>query len=112
MRCYRPLAVLCALLSLAFFAKQGRAQSSASAPAYTSDSRFLAAVEEGKQFSRRHQFPFAGDAFKKANKIAGGQCLECLSGLYSAEMGEGSFKDAVKTAETSEQVTQGQAGGN
>lgn len=59
-------------------------------------------MAEGAQLSRRKMFSFAADSFKKANKIAGGQCLDCLKGQYGAQMAGGSFKDAANTAETME----------
>ncbi len=72
------------------------------APAYTSEPKFQAAMAEGAQLARRKQFSFAADSFKKANKLAGGQCLDSLKGLYGAQMGNGSFKDAASTAEAME----------
>ena len=108
MRWCRPLAVLCVVLRLssAAFGLQAQVPGKApeAVPAYRSDPRFLAALEEGKHLSKVHQYAFASDAFKKANKIAGGQCLECLSGLFSAQMDDGSFKDAANTAGTMEGV--------
>ena len=56
-------------------------------------------MTEGAQLSKRKQFGFAADSFKKANKIAGGQSVDCLRGLYNAQMGSGSFKDAAGTAD-------------
>ena len=47
---------------------------------------------------------FAADAYKKANKIAGGRCVECLAGVYKMQMMEGSFKDAIATATEMEAV--------
>lgn len=66
--------------------------------AYTADSKFQAAMAEGTQLVRHKDFGFAADAFKKANKLAGGRCLQCLRALYSAQMSGGSFKDATSTA--------------
>ena len=72
------------------------------APAYASNPKFQAAMTEGGQLARHKQFSFAADSYKKANKIAGGQCLDCLIGLYGAQMGGGSYKDAAATAEAME----------
>ena len=65
------------------------AGAAAEKPAYASDPKFQAAMAEGAQLQRRKQFAFAGDSFKKANKLAGGRCMECLRGLYGAQMSEG-----------------------
>ncbi len=78
------------------------ATSKQATPAYTSDPKFQAAMAEGAQLARRKQFSFAADSFKKANKIAGGQCLDCLKSLYAAQFGDRNFKDAASTAETME----------
>jgi thiol-disulfide isomerase/thioredoxin len=40
----------------------------------------------------------APDIYKKANKIAGGKCMECLQGMYNAQMQTGEQKNAVGTA--------------
>ncbi len=47
---------------------------------------------------RERQPGFAADAYKKANKIAGGGCVECVAAVYKMQMMEGSYKDAVSTA--------------
>ena len=67
-------------------------------PAYVSDPKFQAAMAEGAQLAKRKEFGFSADSYKKANKIAGGQCIDCLRGLYGAQMGSGSYKDAANTA--------------
>ncbi len=41
---------------------------------------------------------FALDPFKKANKIAAGQCVPCLDQIYKLQMAAGSYKDAAATA--------------
>jgi peroxiredoxin len=65
---------------------------------YHANPKFLAAVKDARQYERQKQADFAGDAYKKANKIAGGRCVECLAGLYGAQMMGGSYKDAIGTA--------------
>ena len=65
---------------------------------YHSNPKFLAAVKEAREMEREKQAGFAGDAYKKANKIAGGRCVECVAGLYKMQMMEGSYKDAIATA--------------
>jgi len=67
-------------------------------PAYKSDPKFQAAMKDGKQQERQRQMTFAYDFYKKANKIAGGQCAECLMDMYNASMAMGSYKDAVAAA--------------
>ena len=47
---------------------------------------------------------FAIDDYKKANKIAGGRCIECMAGLYGAQMMDGSYKDAINTAKAMEAI--------
>lgn len=70
----------------------------AAAPAYASDPRFMAAMAEGKQLSVRKMYFFAADAYKKANKIARGQCQECLLVAYQAQVSDRNFKDAAAIA--------------
>jgi thiol-disulfide isomerase/thioredoxin len=65
---------------------------------YHSNPKFLAAVKEAREQERERQPGFAGDAYRKANKIAGGRCVECVAGLYKMQMMEGSYKDAIGTA--------------
>jgi thiol-disulfide isomerase/thioredoxin len=69
-----------------------------SAQEYHTDPKFLAAVKEAREMERAKQPGLAGDAYKKANKIAGGHCVECVAGLYKMQMMDGSFTDAVGTA--------------
>jgi hypothetical protein len=45
---------------------------------YESDPKFVAAMTEGKKLSAKGDMIFAIDAYKKANKISGGKCAECL----------------------------------
>ena len=80
------------------------AATAAKAPAvpYASDPKFQAAMAEGAHLVRRKEYAFAIDNFKKANKIAGGQCPDCLRALYGAQMSGGSVKDAASTAEAME----------
>ncbi|HEY4356099.1 MAG TPA: redoxin family protein [Acidobacteriaceae bacterium] len=74
------------------------AQASDAAPAYAVDPKFKAALAEGQKLDRRHEFRFAADSYKKANKIAQGQCFACLRALYGAQLGDASYKDAANTA--------------
>ncbi len=69
---------------------------------YHSNPKFVAAVKEARQMEHEKRAGFAADAYRKANKIAGGQCIECVSGLYGAQMMDGSYKDAIGTAKEME----------
>jgi len=66
--------------------------------AYESDPKFIAAWTEAKHLSAERQYFFAADAYKKANKIAGGSCVKCLQQMEDLQMGLGSFKDAIATS--------------
>ena len=82
---------------------QGSAQSPTSAaagaarPAYLDDPKFQAAWKEARSI-RSYETTFQAAAYKKANKIAGGQCLECLQGMYRAQIASHDFKDAAATS--------------
>ncbi len=77
---------------------QGTDTKGAGAEDYHGNPKFLAAVKEAKQMERERQPGFAADAYKKANKIAGGGCVECVAAIYKMQMMEGSYKDAINTA--------------
>lgn len=66
--------------------------------AYLSDPTFIAAIADGKKLSSSDQPNFAVDAYKKANKIAGGKCADCLQNIAELQMKMGSFKDAAASA--------------
>jgi thiol-disulfide isomerase/thioredoxin len=74
------------------------ASATATAPSYASDPRFTRALEEARQFEARRQIDFAGEEYKKANKIANGQCMECLQSLYNAQIAIADYKAAIVTA--------------
>jgi thiol-disulfide isomerase/thioredoxin len=69
-------------------------------PVYESDPKFQSALEDAKQAKHKRMYSFAEDDYKKANKIAGGQCFKCLDSLWELQMGVGNFKDAAATATT------------
>ena len=73
-------------------------------PAYALDPKFQAAMKEAKLYVRDKQLTFASDAYKKANKIAGGQCADCLRGLFTAELASGSYKSAIAAATAMELI--------
>jgi thiol-disulfide isomerase/thioredoxin len=91
-----------ALGLLAFGAAMATAQGAdtKAAPAndYHTNPKFMAAVKEAQEQERHRQPAFAGDAYRKANKISGGVCAECVAGLYKMQMMDGSYKDAADTA--------------
>ncbi len=68
------------------------------APAYFSDPKFQAALKEAKQQEQQKHVELAFDAYKKANKIAGGQCMECVRGMFDTRMAGGAYKDALAAA--------------
>ena len=65
---------------------------------YKSNPKFVSAMAEGRQLSRKQQYEFAADAFKKACKIAEEKDESCLTELYTAQMKASNFKDAATTA--------------
>jgi len=76
----------------------GNTPASPSAPAYQSNPKYIAAIAEAKKCAAQHQFNFAEDAFKKANKIAGGQDSKSLQAIFDLQLSTGEYKDAVATA--------------
>jgi len=62
---------------------------------YHSNPKFVEALKEAKQLEHSRQMAFAPDAYKKANKLAGGKCMECLQGMYVSSMKIGEYKDAL-----------------
>ena len=70
-----------------------------SAQNYRSDPAYTAAVNEGKLLSAQRQYLFAIDAYRKANKIAGGKDEASLDEIYRMQIALGSYKDAAKTSE-------------
>jgi thiol-disulfide isomerase/thioredoxin len=75
------------------------AKPAAPTPAYLSDPKFTAALNDARQMEKQRQYLFAIDGFKKANKIAGGECVGCLRKVYELQMGLGENKDAIATAQ-------------
>jgi peroxiredoxin len=66
-------------------------------PSYKDNPEFQKAYREAGAL-RGSDVRFAPDAYKKANKIAGGRCMECLQGMNAAQMSMGEPKDALATA--------------
>jgi thiol-disulfide isomerase/thioredoxin len=83
------LVVLCSMMA------RGVAQS----PAYESDPRYLSAIKDANEALRSRQYNFVVEAYKKANKVAGGQCVMCLKQAYDWQMKMGNYKDAAALAQ-------------
>jgi thiol-disulfide isomerase/thioredoxin len=94
--------VFCGVAVLVLAFQGALAQSAAPDNEFVHDPKFQAALKEGNLDLRRHEATYAADAFKKANKIAGGRCTDCLKGLFEAQMMETSYKDAAATADAFE----------
>jgi thiol-disulfide isomerase/thioredoxin len=98
---------------LLVFALSSFAQSPTATPAggptdassYTTNPKWVAAMREGKMYLQERKPQFAKDDFKRANKIAGGSCWDCLDGLYSAQFAEGDYKGAIETAQKMEAMS-------
>jgi thioredoxin-like negative regulator of GroEL len=69
------------------------------APAYEADPKFVKQMKDAKASEKQGDYLYAVDAYKKANKIAGGQCMPCLQSAYDLDMKLGNFKDAVGLSE-------------
>jgi thiol-disulfide isomerase/thioredoxin len=111
----RPLTLSCLLLALTPASLPGQSAAApapapaASAPAaaapakpqpaYLNDPKFVEAFNDAKTLEKKHQYVFALDGYKKANKIAGGSCRDCLQKMYQIQLGEHSYKEAIASAE-------------
>jgi thiol-disulfide isomerase/thioredoxin len=65
--------------------------------AFRNDPQFVSTIAEAKTLAAHRKYIFAIDSYKKANKIASGQCADCLSQIFTLQMKIGSYKDAVAT---------------
>jgi len=52
-------------------------------------------MKGAKAAEKQSDFLYAVDAYKKANKIAGGQCAGCLQSAYDLDMKVGNYKDGA-----------------
>jgi thiol-disulfide isomerase/thioredoxin len=91
------LALLFALSSIAASAQTSPSVPAAT-PAYASNPKFVAALTEARQLEKQRNYTFALDDYKKANKIAEGQCVSCLDKIFKIQAGLRSYKDAIATA--------------
>ena len=73
-------------------------QRSAPDAAYKADPKFVAAMADGKKLTGTGELNFAADAYRKANKIAGGRCADCLHQVITLQMKMGDYKAAAGTA--------------
>lgn len=67
-------------------------------PAWRSDPKFQAALDEAHKLARERQISFAIDQMRKASKIAGGKDVPVLVELYDLQIKSGAYKDAANTA--------------
>ena len=89
------LALVCLTASSLF----AQTPSATDKPAYESDPKFAAALKEARELEHHRQYGFAVDGYKKANKIAAGQCLACVKKEFELQAGLGNYKDALKAAD-------------
>jgi thiol-disulfide isomerase/thioredoxin len=85
-------------LTTLFLLSPACAQTPPAQPAYRSDPKFIGTYNEANDLVRRRMIGSAVEHYKKANKIAGGQCAECLTQAYLLQVKSGEYKDAVATA--------------
>ncbi len=68
-------------------------------------------MQKAKQDSRNSgDTLFAIDDWRKANKIAGGKCIECLTGVFTLNMKLGEYKHAIDAAHEMEAASGDAAG--
>ena len=83
----------------------------APAPAYESNPDFQKARQKAKQDEHNTaNLLFAVDDWHKANKIAGGHCMECLTGVFNANMKLGEYKKAMEAAHEMDAVADNATG--
>jgi thiol-disulfide isomerase/thioredoxin len=88
---------------IAFAQVSGQVPTS-SAPEYQANPKYLAAIAEAKKCVAQHMYVFAEDAYKKANKIAGGKDPKSLHEIFDLQIGLHNYKEAVATAEQLEAI--------
>jgi thiol-disulfide isomerase/thioredoxin len=107
--CFATAIVLLAIVALQVKAQGADAKASgpvvnSSADNYRTNPKFIEVMKEARQLERQKRVLFAEDDYKKANKIAGGQCFDCLQGVYETQMQLGDFKAAIATSAELETV--------
>jgi thiol-disulfide isomerase/thioredoxin len=98
-----PRTVLTATLLIAFLrvscAQAPAAQAHTTTSTYEKQPEFIKARAEAMRMSRTSgQAIFAANAWKKANKIAGGRCMECFTGIIDTSLATGDIKAAAQSA--------------
>jgi thiol-disulfide isomerase/thioredoxin len=91
----RPISFACLFVVASLLAAPVPGLLAQTAPAYEADPKFLKQLKDAKASEKQLDYLYAVDAYKKANKIAGGQCMPCLQSAYDLDMKLASYKDAV-----------------
>ena len=65
---------------------------------FEANPKYVSAMKEAQDSVRVRAYVFAVDAYKKANKAVGGQCVACLEQAYDWQMKLGQYKDAAALA--------------
>ena len=73
-------------------------------PDPTTNPKYVSAMAEGKKLEHERQYGFAIDAYKKANKVAGGKDRKSLREAYNLQIRTGQYKDAITSASLLEQA--------
>ena len=92
-----PFLPCCLVVAHLLFPGAARAQD---AQPWRSDPKFKAALDEAHLLTHQRRYPFALDAFRKANKIAGQKDAPALAEQFDLEIKMGSYKEALATAGT------------
>lgn len=92
------LSFLLSATALLAFTLPAAAIGPTTAAPYESNPGFQKARQEAMEMARRRNLHFTVDAWRKANKIAGGHCMECYRGMIDAATSMGEAKDAAKFA--------------
>lgn len=87
------------LLAVASLALCSQVRAAGPAPAYATNPDFLKAQEQARSLAKHPgDLRFAGDAWRKANRIAGGACMDCYLGMIQVAKALGEAKDMAKYA--------------
>jgi thiol-disulfide isomerase/thioredoxin len=101
----RPCRVIAALCLLALLAPPPARPAAPAAPSGPAAEK----LAEANQLMERHRYDLAVDVFKKANKLAGGDCIDCLLGQARACNQIGAFADAIDSSRKVIGLTQDRA---
>jgi thiol-disulfide isomerase/thioredoxin len=78
-------------------------------PGYKSNTKFQAAVSDGKLLAENQDYDDAIASYQEANEIAGGKDKDCLRAVLDLQITNGDYDDAIDTAHTFELVATTQA---